>query len=94
MFWGIKYYNEMLLQAGDFGNVQSEFLLHKDPGIFTFQGGWAFPRSVLFNGQECVMPSPDAYPSLPPGSTASPLSDCRLSLGLTSLFVLSVLVFL
>lgn len=65
MFWGIKYYNEMLLQAGENGNVQTEILLGKDPEIFTFREGWVFPRRILFNGDECVMPSPDNYPTLP-----------------------------
>lgn len=65
MFWGIKYYNDMLLQAGEAGNVQTEMLLHKDKEMFTFKEGWAFPRKVSFNGEECVMPSPDQYPRLP-----------------------------
>ncbi|ONK73642.1 uncharacterized protein A4U43_C04F33740 [Asparagus officinalis] len=94
MFWGIKYYNEMLLQEGEFGNVQSEMLLHKDPGSFTFQGGWGFPRSVLFNGHECVMPPPDTYPSLPRGSNAVSISGFRVSFGLLSLFVFSVWILL
>ncbi|XP_020262596.1 COBRA-like protein 7 [Asparagus officinalis] len=93
MFWGIKYYNDLLLQQGRSGNVQSEMLLRKDPGVFTFQGGWPFPRNVLFNGHECVMPSPDAYPSLPQGSVAAPSPDCNLSLRSTILFVLSILIF-
>ncbi|PIN02711.1 hypothetical protein CDL12_24772 [Handroanthus impetiginosus] len=65
MFYGIQHYNDMLLQSGKNGNVQTEILLHKDPGIFTFKGGWAFPRKISFNGEECVMPSPDDYPRLP-----------------------------
>lgn len=65
MFWGIQYYNDMLLQAGESGNVQSEMLLNKDPGIFTFREGWGFPRKISFNGDECVMPPPDDYPRLP-----------------------------
>ncbi|KAK8668614.1 hypothetical protein V6N13_106064 [Hibiscus sabdariffa] len=65
MFWGIKFYNDVLLQEGDSGNVQSEILLHKDSKIFTFREGWGFPRRILFNGDECVMPPPDQYPRLP-----------------------------
>ncbi|KAG8368816.1 hypothetical protein BUALT_Bualt15G0086100 [Buddleja alternifolia] len=65
MFYGIQYYNDMLLQSGENGNVQTEMLLHKDPGIFTFREGWAFPRKISFNGEDCVMPSPDDYPRLP-----------------------------
>ncbi|KAA8545494.1 hypothetical protein F0562_020278 [Nyssa sinensis] len=65
MFYGIQYYNDILLQSGHNGNVQTEMLLHKDPGIFTFREGWAFPRKISFNGDECVMPPPDEYPRLP-----------------------------
>ncbi|KAL6651128.1 hypothetical protein ACP70R_010053 [Stipagrostis hirtigluma subsp. patula] len=68
MFWGIRYYNEMLLQDG---NVQTEMILEKDPSDFTFSGGWAFPRRVYFDGHECVMPPPDKYPSLPGGAVAT-----------------------
>ena len=65
MFWGIQYYNDMLLSSGRNGNVQTEMILHKDEGNFTFNEGWAFPRKISFNGDECVMPSPEDYPSLP-----------------------------
>jgi len=65
MFWGLAYYNDMLLTHGDNGNVQTEVLLHKDRREFTFREGWTFPRKISFNGDECVMPSPDAYPRLP-----------------------------
>lgn len=71
MFWGIPYYNDVLLQYGENGNVQTEMLLRKDPGVFTFKAGWTFPRRVMFNGEDCVMPPPDLYPQLPssyPGS--------------------------
>ncbi|KAF5444056.1 hypothetical protein F2P56_036560 [Juglans regia] len=73
MFWGIQYYNDMLLQSGPSGNVQTEMLLHKVPGIFTFREGWTFPRRITFNGDECVMPPPDQYPRLP--NTAHTHSD-------------------
>ncbi|XP_054789914.1 COBRA-like protein 6 [Prosopis cineraria] len=85
MFWGIKYYNDMLLTHGENGNVQTEMLLHKDDGIFTFNGGWGFPRTVLFNGDECVMPSPDNYPTLP-NSAYVPSSSFWLFLS----FILSI----
>ncbi|KAI7981144.1 COBRA-like protein 1 [Camellia lanceoleosa] len=65
MFYGIQYYNDMLLQSGYDGNIQTEMVLHKDTGIFTFREGWAFPRKISFNGDDCVMPSPDDYPRLP-----------------------------
>ncbi|XP_057808026.1 COBRA-like protein 6 isoform X2 [Salvia miltiorrhiza] len=64
VFYGIQYYNDMLLQSGKNGNVQTEILLHKDED-FTFKEGWGFPRKISFNGQDCVMPSPDDYPRLP-----------------------------
>ncbi|KAK2660951.1 hypothetical protein Ddye_007484 [Dipteronia dyeriana] len=50
---------------GESGNVQTEILFHKDEGIFTFGQGWVFLRRVMFNGDECVMPPPDIYPTLP-----------------------------
>nr|XP_040248986.1 COBRA-like protein 3 isoform X2 [Aegilops tauschii subsp. strangulata] len=68
MFWGMKFYNDLLNQAGPFGNAQTEILLQKDPETFTFEKGWAFPRRVYFNGDNCVMPPPDAYPWLPNAS--------------------------
>ncbi|KAF7060970.1 hypothetical protein CFC21_067704 [Triticum aestivum] len=71
MFWGMKFYNDLLNQAGPLGNAQSELLMRKDSETFTFQKGWAFPRRVYFNGDNCVMPSPDDYPWLP---SASPLT--------------------
>lgn len=57
------------MEAGPNGNVQSEVLLQKDTNTFTFKQGWAFPRKVYFNGDECKLPPPDAYPSLPNSST-------------------------
>ena len=45
--------------------MQTELLLRKDPGLFTFRNGWAFPRKISFNGDECVMPLPDEFPRLP-----------------------------
>ncbi|XP_077222550.1 COBRA-like protein 1 [Tasmannia lanceolata] len=68
MMWGVKFYNDFLMQAGPLGNVQSELLFQKDLSTFTFNKGWAFPRRVYFNGDNCVMPPPDAYPWLPNAS--------------------------
>lgn len=73
MFWGIKYYNDLLMQGGPYGNVQSEILLRKDKSKFTFEKGWAFPHKVYFNGDNCVMPPPDVYPYLPNASGHSGL---------------------
>lgn len=70
LFWGIKFYNDLLMQAGEEGNVQSEILFQKDKNTFSFTEGWAFPRKVYFNGDLCVLPPPDAYPSLPNGNSA------------------------
>ncbi|KAL5987896.1 COBRA-like protein 1 [Asimina triloba] len=68
MLWGIKFYNDLLMQAGPSGNVQSELLFRKEPDAFTFEKGWAFPRRIYFNGDNCVMPPPDSYPWLPNAS--------------------------
>uniref|UniRef100_A0A0E0I3F6 COBRA-like protein n=1 Tax=Oryza nivara TaxID=4536 RepID=A0A0E0I3F6_ORYNI len=59
------YFNDQLMEAGPHGNVQSEVLMRKDARTFTFRQGWAFPRKVYFNGDECQMPPPDSYPYLP-----------------------------
>ncbi|XP_059648191.1 COBRA-like protein 6 [Cornus florida] len=83
MFYGIQFYNDMLLQSGRIGNVQSEMLLSKDPGIFTFREGWVFPRKISFNGDECVMPPPDEYPRLPNNGHAGAMPmPCIISLSL------------
>lgn len=65
MFFGMKYFNDLLMEAGPTGNVQSEILLQKDKDTFTLKQGWAFPRKVYFNGEECMLPPPDTYPILP-----------------------------
>ncbi|TKY65052.1 COBRA protein [Spatholobus suberectus] len=62
MLWGIKSHNDFLNQAGPKGNVQAELLFRKDKATFTFVKGWAFPRRIYFNGDNCVMPPPSAYP--------------------------------
>ncbi|KAM7506873.1 hypothetical protein LguiA_017326 [Lonicera macranthoides] len=83
LLYGVKYYNDLLMQAGPLGNVQSELLFRKDKSTFTFEKGWAFPRRVYFNGDNCVMPPPDAYPYLPNSSSGLHVSLITL---LTSLF--------
>lgn len=77
MFWGINHYNDMLLQAGEGGNIQTEMLLHKDEGMFTFNDGWAFPRRIMFNGEDCVMPPPDDYPTPPKNALSFSSSNTR-----------------
>lgn len=87
MLWGVKFYNDFLMQAGPLGNVQSEVLFQKD--AFTFDKGWAFPRRVYFNGDNCVMPPPDAYPWLPNSSSRQHIS--LLTLVMTLLSALTVM---
>ncbi|PON50156.1 COBRA-like protein [Parasponia andersonii] len=65
MFYGMKFYNDYLMEAGPYGNVQSELLMQKDKSTFTLRQGWGFPRRVYFNGDECMLPPPDQYPFLP-----------------------------
>ncbi|XP_023897894.1 COBRA-like protein 4 [Quercus suber] len=74
MFFGMKFYNDLLMEAGPLGNVQSEVLLRKDKDTFTFKQGWAFPRKVYFNGDECMLPPPDTYPFLPNSAYANPIA--------------------
>ena len=74
MFYGMKFYNDLLMEAGPLGNVQSEVLLQKDKDTFTFKQGWAFPRKVYFNGDECMLPPPDTYPFLPNSAYANPIA--------------------
>ncbi|KAL5544655.1 hypothetical protein UlMin_008439 [Ulmus minor] len=71
LFYGLKFFNDVLMGAGPEGNVQTELLLEKDLETFTFKEGWAFPRKVYFNGDECTMPPPDSYPFLPNSSPAN-----------------------
>ncbi|GMI69056.1 COBRA [Hibiscus trionum] len=78
MLWGVKFYNDLLSQAGPLGNVQSELLFRKDKSTFTFEKGWAFPRRIYFNGDNCVMPPPDAYPWLPNASSHQLISTLSL----------------
>nr|GEY91038.1 COBRA-like protein 4 [Tanacetum cinerariifolium] len=66
MFYGVKKHeNDLLLDAGSNGSVHSEIILKKDRKMFTLKHGWAFPRRIYFNGDECIMPLPVSYPSLP-----------------------------
>ena len=87
MFYGMKYYNDLLMEAGPTGNVQSEVLLKKDKDTFTFKQGWAFPRKVYFNGEECMLPPPDTYPFLP---NAAPVKLLNFPSFIFSLLVLLV----
>ncbi|MBA0733339.1 hypothetical protein Gogos_017368, partial [Gossypium gossypioides] len=91
MFWGIRYYNDMLLQEGENGYVQTEMLMRKGEDFASFRQGWGFPTRVLFNGDECVMPLPDQYPTLPNTGGNGPIFS--LSLIVLSLFVLTMVCF-
>ncbi|XP_039020354.1 COBRA-like protein 2 [Hibiscus syriacus] len=86
MLWGVKFYNDLLSQAGPLGNVQSELLFRKDKETFTFEKGWAFPRRIYFNGDNCVMPPPDSYPWLPNASSHQLVS----ALGLLTTLVAAI----
>eukprot|EP01018_Ginkgo_biloba_P019943 Gb_25603 [translate_table: standard] len=72
MFWGTQHFNDILIQAQPqgFGAVQSEFLFAKNKKTFSFRNGYAFPHKLYFNGDNCIMPSPDTYPRLPNGNSA------------------------
>lgn len=91
MLWGVKFYNDFLSQAGPLGNVQSELLFRKDKSTFTFDKGWAFPRRIYFNGDNCVMPPPDAYPWLPNSSSRAVVSFLFsiLTILVASIFILA-----
>lgn len=79
MFYGLKYYNDLLMEAGPKGNVQSEVLMKKDKNTFTLKQGWAFPRRVYFNGDECMLPPPDSYPFLPNSAHRLPRSTVLMA---------------
>ncbi|TQD84025.1 hypothetical protein C1H46_030408 [Malus baccata] len=87
MFYGLKFYNDHLMEAGKFGHVQSEMLLKKDKNTFTLREGWAFPRKVYFNGDECQLPPPDVYPFLPNSAHETLLSFSPLISSFTFLFI-------
>ncbi|KAH6761831.1 COBRA-like extracellular glycosyl-phosphatidyl inositol-anchored protein family [Perilla frutescens var. hirtella] len=85
MLWGVKYYNDFLMQAGPLGNAQSELLFRKDKSTFTFEKGWAFPRRIYFNGDNCVMPPPEAYPFLPSATIRQNVSFINLLITLLAI---------
>ncbi|XP_015883227.1 COBRA-like protein 4 [Ziziphus jujuba] len=89
LFYGIKFYNDVLVAAGPDGNLQSELILTKDEETFTFKEGWAFPRKIYFNGDECMMPPPDSYPFLPNSAHRNLLSLPKLVLIFSLLAVLA-----
>ncbi|KAF6161966.1 hypothetical protein GIB67_020022, partial [Kingdonia uniflora] len=70
LFSGILSYNDKLLQADQkhVGSVSTEILMAKDLDQFTLHNGWAFPRRIYFNGENCEMALPDTFPMLPSGN--------------------------
>lgn len=80
LFYGTKFYNDLLKEAGPEGNVQSELILEKNANTFTFKEGWGFPRKVYFNGDECMMPQPDEFPGLPNAAHANLITVPKLAL--------------
>ncbi|XP_050907566.1 COBRA-like protein 1 isoform X1 [Lathyrus oleraceus] len=78
LLYGVKFYNDFLMQAGPIGNVQSELLFQKNISMFSFEKGWGFPRRIYFNGDNCVMPPPDAYPWLPNAGSKQEVSFLAL----------------
>ncbi|KAI5330278.1 hypothetical protein L3X38_029676 [Prunus dulcis] len=91
MFYGIQNHSDLLMEAGPEGYVQTELLLGKDMKAFTLDQGWAFPFKLYFNGDECKMPLPDIYPTLPNSAYANPISSSTLA---TTLLLSALLVFL
>ncbi|XP_004309891.1 PREDICTED: protein COBRA-like [Fragaria vesca subsp. vesca] len=65
MLWGVKFYNNILMQAGPLGTVESELIFQKHGINSNLSKDWAFPQRVYFNGDNCIMPSADAYLVLP-----------------------------
>lgn len=80
LFWGKSFYNMELLQADEYeiGSVTTEILFQKDSDSFTLSNGWAFPRRIYFNGENCEMPAPDVFPALPNGSPDCKHFGCKL----------------
>lgn len=76
LFWGIENFNTELVQSteSNMGYVTTDILLEKDLESFTLSNGWALPRRVYFNGDNCHMPLPDTFPMLPNGNTKQSLS--------------------
>lgn len=71
LFWGLENYNSDVLTADDtqVGSVTTDIILEKDLKIFTLDNGWALPRKVYINGENCEMALPDTFPGLPSGSS-------------------------
>ncbi|KAL7094625.1 hypothetical protein ACP275_11G115500 [Erythranthe tilingii] len=86
MLWGVKFYNDLLMQAGPLGKVESEILFRKNKSNLTSDGSWGFPRTIFFNGDSCTMPPSDAYPFIPNSSIYRNVSSLMLLIGLLTTF--------
>ncbi|KAK8959097.1 COBRA-like protein 4 [Platanthera guangdongensis] len=54
MFYGMKYFNDLLMEAGPSGNVQSEVLLEKNLDTFTlYKAGLSPERFILMAMSAC-----------------------------------------
>ncbi|XP_061368376.1 COBRA-like protein 1 [Gastrolobium bilobum] len=89
LYWGIDFYNSELLHSDkdQLRMVTTDIILEKDPNSFTLSNGWAFPRRVYFNGENCEMPLPDTFPMLPNGSSRPTTYSCGFNPLLISLFL-------
>ncbi|KAJ1406519.1 COBRA, plant [Sesbania bispinosa] len=68
--WNYKTLTPYDSITGPNGNVQAEIVFRKDKENFTYDKGWAFPQRIYFNGDNCLMPPPDAYPWFPINSSS------------------------
>lgn len=96
LFWGIDFYNNELLHSDKdrLRSVTTEILLEKDSDSFTLHNGWVFPRRIYFNGENCEMPLPDTFPTLPNGGSSLRPTFCGFSLSLITMFLAQVVAML
>jgi hypothetical protein len=69
MFWGVKSYNDLLMQADPTGYAQTELFFSKGQIDVYFQKRLSLPRTIYFNGDSCVMPPPNDSLELPNAGT-------------------------
>lgn len=95
LFWGLEHYNSDILTADEtqVGSVTTDIILEKDMKAFTLSNGWAFPRKIYINGENCEMALPDTFPRLPNGSSKQVAASygCYIFLFLFY-FILNVIV--
>jgi hypothetical protein len=66
--------------------------MRKDARTFTLSQGWAFPRKIYFNGDECKMPPPDSYPYLPNAAPAVAATSSQAMIAATAAFLLAMML--